>query len=286
MASDAFLRLLTLLEASAPRTRASLLPPATEDALDALARDFHCALPPGFAALYRTSAGQSSGEAAGIFRGHFFMPLRGVDGVETAWDRMLEAHRAGAPWASDDRYAFATDFAGNYLCLDDSGAVLAIDEGEVTALAGSLEAFLVDLVDAMEAGDLTVQDPPAALARRVETFEVVFDAARVRTPGEPVHNSAFVELGIEARVEALGAPLDPSQAPPHGFAVRMIPRDDRVTLGGLDEMSLTDDRGRPLRAACGRGSGGGQPGFFVYVESRSGPLPAGSRLRIRLHRAR
>ncbi|RYE94696.1 MAG: SMI1/KNR4 family protein [Myxococcales bacterium] len=297
MASPAFLRLRAYLEVHAPRTRASLLPPASPDALAALGQDFHCALPPGFADLYLTSAGQSAADAAALFRGHFFLPLRGIDGVETAWDQMLEAHEAGAPWASNDRYPFAKDFAGNFLCVDDAGAVLAIDEGEVTTLAGSIEAFLTDLADALEAGELSLEDPPppppapaapsppvAARARPVETFEVLFDAARDRTPGEPVHNSAFVELGIEARVQALAEVVGPTDGPLHGFAVRMVPRDDRVTLGGLEDMALTDDRGRPLKAAYGQGTGGGLPGFFVHVSSPTGPLPPGSRLRIRLHR--
>lgn len=115
MASPALLRLLTFLEQHAPRTRASVLPPAPEDALAALARDFHCALPPGFADLYRTAGGQTTEDVRGIFGGYYFLPLQGVDGVAVAWDQMLEAHQAGAPWASNDRYAFAKDFGGNYL---------------------------------------------------------------------------------------------------------------------------------------------------------------------------
>lgn len=285
-------RILAWLATNAPRTRAALEDPVPPQELAAFAREFHCDAPAGFAALYGTCGGQTQAAPAGIFRGQMFMPLRGVDGVETAWEQMMDAAQAGAPWATKDRYPFAKDFSGNFLCvdMDKAGRVIAIEEGETRELAADMESFLEKIARELNEGILRIEDGTAVsettIEAKAETFTVVFDAARERTPGSPVTHAVFAELGIDAVVESIADYASPFDKRPftHGFYVRMRSSDPRVGLGDVTHAKLVDDRGRPVRAEHGQGSGGGKPGFFVYVRSSTGPLPAGSRLTIELVR--
>ncbi len=284
--SEAFARIVRWLEAHAPRTRASLLsrPPRVE--LDALATELQCELPDGIALLYASCGGQGPGAPAGILRGYTMMPLHGVDGLETAWPQMLDAHEAGADWATEDRYPFAKDFGGSYLCVDmgsedgEPGRIIAIEDGETTVLAEDMETFLEQIASELESGELSVDDR----IEELESFEVVFDAARPRAPGDAVTHSVFAQLGIDAKVESIEAHATPfdKEVPQHGFYVRMIARNADVKVASV---RMEDDRRRRFGTA-GHGSGGGKPGFYVFVTSMKEPIPPGSRLYVTLQRSR
>lgn len=275
--STSFARIDRWLAAHAPRTRAALLPAPDHAALEALAARFLCELPEAIVRLYGLAGGQSSQAPSALFRGYFWMPLDGVDGLAAAWDRMLDAVEAGAPWASKDRYPFAKDFGGSCLCIDTSagggapGRVVCIEDGECSVIADDVESFLAQLAADLEAGRLTIDD---AVEER-ERFEIVFDAARAREPGDAVTHSVLSDLAVDAHVEPAS---DPSG---HGFQVRMVPRRGDVVVG---EVRLEDDRRRRF-GRCGHGSGGGQPGFFVFLSSKR-PIPPRSRLYVVLERVR
>jgi cell wall assembly regulator SMI1 len=284
--SAAFARIVRWLEAHAPRTKASLLPPPSRAELDALAAELQCELPEGIGNLYASCGGQGPEAPAGLFRGYRMMPLHGVDGLETAWPQMLDAHEAGAEWATKDRYPFAKDFGGSYLCVDmdgddgTPGRIIRIEDGETTVLAEDMDSFLEQLASELESGALAVDDT----VEELEPFEVVFDAARPRTPGDAVTHSIFTELGIDATVESLESHASPfdKELPRHGFYVRMIARNDDVKVATV---RLEDDRRRRFGTA-GHGSGGGKPGFVVFVRSAKEPIPPGSRLYVTLQRSR
>jgi hypothetical protein len=131
------------------------------------------------------------------------LPLRGVDGLEAAWPAMLDAFEAGAEWASKERYAFAKDFGGSYLCVDmgteirASGCIIRIEDDEITVVAKDMESFLETIANELETGEVTIADT----VEHLESFEVVFDAARRRTPGDVVTHSVLTQLHVEATVE-------------------------------------------------------------------------------------
>ncbi|HSO31739.1 MAG TPA: SMI1/KNR4 family protein [Labilithrix sp.] len=284
--SAAFARIVRWLEAHAPRTRAALLPRPASVELDALASELQCELPEGIALLYASCGGQGPESPAGLLRGYRMMPLHGVDGLEAAWPEMLDAHDAGAGWATKDRYPFAKDFAGSYLCVDmgseggAAGRIIGIEDGETTELAKDMETFLEQIAGELEGGEVAIDDT----IEELESFEVVFDAARPRAPGDAVTHSVFTQLGIDAKVEAIEAHASPfdTNVPRHGFYVRMIARDADVKVASV---RLEDDRRRRF-GTPGHGSGGGKPGFYVFATSAKGPIPPGSRLHVTLQRSR
>jgi hypothetical protein len=57
-----------------------------------------------------------------------------------------------------------------------------------------------------------------------------------------------------------------------------------VVLGELQTLRLVDARGRPILGAAGHGSGGGKPGFYVFVRSKRTPFPEGTKLHVQLRR--
>lgn len=282
----AFDRLIAWLTKHAPRTRGSLKPAALEAHLEDLASEFRCVIPEGFLELYRCSAGQrlqSAGPAgeqsgfAGVFNGYYFMPLDGVDGVASAWDQMIEMAERGGAGASKELYAFAKDFAGNYLCVEgQSGAIVEIEDGEQRRLAASMQAFLRSVTADLQQGRATIQDQ----AQTEEQFEVVFDASRARTAGDAVTHSVFEALGVRATVVPLSEARQPSNGY-FGMAVRIVPPTNNITVASVEK--LVDLSGRAVPAEIGHSSGGGRQGYVVYVASRS-PLPANSRLHVRLQR--
>jgi len=284
--SEAFARIVRWLEAHAPRTRASLLPRPPPVELGALASELQCELPEGIARLYASCGGQGPESPAGLFRGYRMMPLHGVDGLETAWPQMLDALEAGAEWATKDRYAFAKDFGGSYLCVDmgseggGPGRIIGIEDGETTVLAKDMETFLEQIASELESGKLAIDDT----IEELQSFEVVFDAARPRAPGDAVTHSVFTQLGIDAKVESIEAHASPfdENVPRHGFYVRMIARDANVKVAAV---RLEDDRRRRF-GTSGHGSGGGKPGVYVFAASAKDPIPPGSRLYVTLQQSR
>lgn len=251
------------LASHAPRTHATLLPGATDEELAELAEAMGRPVPDDFAALYRACGGQGEGETPGIFDGYYFMPLGGVDGVRSELD-------------ADGPLRFANDFGGSFLAIDADGAVIEDLEGEVSARAESLGAYLRDLAERMERGDVALDESVEEL---VETAEVIFDAARERTPGDVVKHSVFERLGIVATVETLDEVASRFDKEPcrFGFVVRLVPPHEGIRVTAV---ALKDDRGRPLGGNAGHGAGAGKPGQIVFARSWSRPLPPGSRLHV------
>lgn len=277
---DSLARIARWLEVHAPRVLELLLPAETDASLDAFASEFECAFPPDLAALYRVHGGQDPAAKVGLFRGYYFMPLRGVDGLETEWDRMVQKADAGARGASKELYPFAKDFGGNFLCLDreNAGRIVELEEGEIHVLAPSMDAFLSSLATDLEKGRSRIEYEEEEV---LETAEVVFDAARARKPGDKVVHSVFERLGIDARVESLESVFLFEEREKCGFAVRLhwIGDDLRV-----DTDKLVDASGR-RPGSCGRGSGGGVPGMYIFARAQR-PLPDGSRLHVKVERVR
>ena len=251
------------LASHAPRTHASLLPGATDEELADLARAMDRPVPDDFAALYRACGGQREADTPGIFDGYYFMPLDGVDGVKNEL-------------GSGDHLRFANDFGGSFLALDAGGAVIEDLEGDITVRAGSLGAYLRDLAERMQRGEVTVDERVSEL---VETVEVIFDAARERTPGDVVKHSVFERLGIAATVETLDWVASRFDKEPcrFGFVVRLVPPHEGIRVTAVE---LKDDRGRRLGGNVGHGAGGGKPGQIVFARSWNRPLPPGSRLHV------
>ena len=253
------------LASHAPRTHATLVPGATNEDLAELARAIGRPVPDDFAALYRACGGQREADTPGIFDGYYFMPLDGVDGVRSELD-------------SGGHFRFAKDFGGSFLALDADGAVIEDLEGDVSVRAESLAAYLRDLAERMQRGEVTLDE---RIEEVVETVEVIFDAARERTPGDVVKHSVFERLGIAATVETLDEVASRFDKEPcrFGFVVRLVPLHEGIRVTAVE---LKDDRGRRLGANAGHGMGGGKPGQIVFARSWNRPLPPGSRLHVSL----
>ncbi len=277
---DSFTRIARWLDTNAPRVRELLLPPVDEATLATFASEFMCAFPPGLAALYRVHGGQHKDARVGLFRGYFFMPIRGVDGLETEWDRMIQKAEARAGDASKELYPFAKDFGGNHLCFDaeHGGRVVELEDNRRKVLAPSMEVFLESVATDLEKGRQTIElDDEEVL----ETAEVIFDAARPRAPGDVVKHSVFERLMIDARVEALHVSEHFPDPDKHGFAVRLMWTGNEIRV---EAKSLVDAAGRRA-GSSGHGSGGGSLGMYVFAKSRN-PLSEGSRLHVQVDRVR
>jgi cell wall assembly regulator SMI1 len=267
----------------APCTHASFLPPVPRETLHTELGPLGRPIPAEIVTLYGLAGGQSpSVERAGaIFDGYWFMPLAGVDGLKQAWEQWLEAHEAGAEWATPNRFPFAKDFSGAYLCIeiaeDEDGEslspIVAAGDCELEVIADSLDELLESVAANLEDGEETLDTPI------VERHIVQFDACRARQVGDAAHHSVLGALGIRATIEDLDQLFGPFDQRPEtlfGLAVRLVSND--LSSGDV-EVELTDDRERPLRAVFGKGSGGAKPGVLVYAWSKR-PLPAGARLRV------
>lgn len=277
----AFARLVTWLERYAPRTRASLRPPATDEQLAQLARDLGDELPEDFLALYRQAAGQDDSAPVGLFEGSHFMPFEGVDGLKGEWGSWLGPVEGGAEDGPRTRFPFAKDFSGNFFLVDTAppGGIFELEDGVLTRRAPNMAAFLDALAADLEEGRTEIDER----IEKLTEHEIVFDAARPRTPGERVTHSVFERLGAEAAVR----PLDYfhiGEAPPFGFVVEVAP--GQVDLEPAGPPTLLGPNRAPLRGVeIGWGRRGGQREFVVYVRAKH-PLPEGSRLHLRLHERR
>jgi cell wall assembly regulator SMI1 len=284
---DAFSRLTRWLETNAPRTRASLLPPTPAADLDWLAREFQCELPAGLAQLHAVCGGQSEDAPAGVLLGYYVLPVRApkADSVEREWDRMFDAARAGASWATEHCYPFAIDHGGASLYIDLSrgGRIMEVDHDTSRVVAEDMASLLDASTDALESGAHRI-DERVEIAS--ESFDIVFDAGRERTACDPVAHPVLEQLGVTATIESLEEHASPFDDPPyrHGFFVRFVPREANVVLGELQTLRLVDARGRPILGAAGHGSGGGKPGFYVFVRSKRAPFPEGTKLHVQLRR--
>ena len=283
--------LATWLKANAPRTHATLLPPVSAKKLIS---QLGPNLPREMIELYGYVGGQSSQapkNTAGIFRGYWMMPLDGVDGLKAAFEKWRISAEHGAEWATPNRFPFAKDFGGSYLCFevppidpDDDpddipdAKIVQIEDGESEELYDHLSFFL-------HCTRINLEEQTVVIDERLEERDVrvvLFDATRARKVGDLAKHSVFEELGITAVVGDIAEVVrDKESKVRHGLLVRLT-ANERIEI---DDVQLVDANDRPLRASVGHGSGGGKPGRIVWVMSPH-PLPAASRLQVTLARIR
>jgi cell wall assembly regulator SMI1 len=301
--SASWKRIVKWLAAHAPLTHASLLPPIPRDALRAALADAGRPVPELLLDLYALAGGQAAASvregALGVFGGYWFMPVSGVDGLQQAWRDWQIAHDGGADWATPERFPFAKDFSGSYLCIevpqrrprpapvgdDDADAddaddgdakVVAVGDDEPEVVEDDLSSFLYFTASRMEDGMVAPEAPVVVKVPHV----VEFDACRVRKIGDAARHSVFDALGINATIEGLDQLFDIQDRKPEkvfGLAVRLVSRDR--SFADVQEVVLTDERGRRLRAQAGKGTGGGEPGVLVFAWTTQA-LAAGTRLRV------
>lgn len=284
-------QLATWLKANAPRTHATLLPPIpAKELVSQLGPN----LPREMIELYGYVGGQSSDapkNTAGIFRGYWMMPLAGVDGLKAAFENWETLAENGVEWATPNRFPFAKDFGGSYLCFevppldpDDDpddvpdAKIVQIEDGESEELYDDLSSFLY-------CTRINLEEKTVVIDERLEERDVrvvLFDATRARKVGDFAKHSVFEEFGITAVVCDIAdvASGDEPKAR-HGLMVRLT-ANERIDI---DDVQLVDANDRPLRANVGRRRGGGMPGQAVWAVGQH-PLPAASRLKVTLARVR
>jgi hypothetical protein len=196
----------------------------------------------------------------------------------------------GVEWATKNRFPFAKDFGGSYLCFEVPPAdeddpdeipdakVVKIEDGECEDSWESLRSLLACTLTDLKEGTVVIDE---RLEERDERT-VLFDATRVRNVGDTAKHSVFEELGITAVVGELAEAISgKTSSPMYGLLVRLTAAEQIE----IKDVSLVDANDRPLKARVGRGSGGGKPGQIVWVIDQR-PLPASSRLKVQLARVR
>ncbi|MHB8873790.1 MAG: SMI1/KNR4 family protein [Myxococcaceae bacterium] len=183
----------SVVSRKAPKLFRSLGAPSQDSDLKAIAT-LVGALPPELVALYARHDGQTAEHPQPLFFDSYFIPLRGVDGIE----RELEKHGRG--WLP-----FGKDFGGSFhaLVLDPKrgavGSVIFYDEDEGShTVAPSLNAFFERLAKDVEGGARTLDD------RLEHTATATLDALGTLAMGEEVRHPALTQAAIRlTRVEPL-----------------------------------------------------------------------------------
>lgn len=195
--APALARLDTWYAAHLSLDRYAFNPPATDDALDALAKVLGVELPPSYRQLYRWHDGEND-DRSGHFYGLPLLPLKEVENQWWAWRKVLAYFKGGryaAPgggWpagAVDPAYInprwipLTHDGSGNHIGIDldpwPKGRVGQVilygrDEDVKVVLADSLGGFLGWIADLLESGnyrlttaageqrlrDFALRDPP------------------------------------------------------------------------------------------------------------------------------
>lgn len=150
------------LAAHRPAYYARLRPGAGDADLDAFER--RCALPPlpaSFRALYRWRDGQDVACSEGFEANRMFSRLATVAAHKEMLDEMIGTDFDDPRWWRRAWVPFLDNGAGDHVCLDltaeDGGAPGQVrhfwhDSEDRRATHASLDAWLADLADAMEAG--------------------------------------------------------------------------------------------------------------------------------------
>jgi len=156
-------RLDRWLAANRPDYYALLQPGATDAELDAFEDEFSLKLPAAFRALYRWRNGQDKRSFAPLQWNRSFCTLAEVARTKDLLDDMIESDFDDPRYWRQGWVPFLHNGAGSYLCLD----VAAEDGGQPGQLIefwkqdedrpveySSVEAWLAELVESMEAGKL------------------------------------------------------------------------------------------------------------------------------------
>jgi cell wall assembly regulator SMI1 len=158
-------RLERWLAANRPDYLAGLQPGVTDAQLDAFEARFALKLPAAFRALYRWRNGQADGNYKSLQMNRMFSPLEDVADTKELMDGMIGSDFDRPEWWRRGWVPFLSNGGGSHLCVD----VAAEDGGQVGQLVAfwnrdedrpieypSVEAWLADLVESMESGELEV----------------------------------------------------------------------------------------------------------------------------------
>jgi cell wall assembly regulator SMI1 len=156
-------RLDSWLATNRPDYYALLRPGVTDAELDAFEAQFAIKLPTAFRELYRWRDGQVPDSFFPIQFNREFMMLEYIASAKNMLDGMIETDFDAPEYWRRGWVPFLHNGGGSYLCLD----LTAEDGGQPGQLIGfwkrdrdrpvefpSVEAWLADLVDSMEAGEL------------------------------------------------------------------------------------------------------------------------------------
>jgi len=156
-------RLDRWLAANRPDYYARLQPGVTDAQLDAFDARFALKLPAAFRALYRWRNGQADGNYKSFQMNRMFSPLESVADTKELFDGMIGHDFDRPEWWRRGWVPFLSNGGGSHLCVD----VAAEDGGQGGQLVAfwkadedrdieypSVEAWLADLVESMESGEL------------------------------------------------------------------------------------------------------------------------------------
>jgi cell wall assembly regulator SMI1 len=152
------------LATNRPDYFARLQPGITDARLDDFERQFTLKLPAAFRELYRWRNGQADGNYKSLQMNRIFSPLESVADTKELLDGMIGSDFDRPEWRRG-WVPLLSNGGGSYLCVD----VAAEDGGQVGQLVAfwkadedrdieypSVEAWLADLVESMESGELEV----------------------------------------------------------------------------------------------------------------------------------
>ena len=151
------------LVAHRPGYFARLQPGVTNVQLNAFEVQFSLKLPDAFRQLYLWRNGQADGNSESLQMGRMFSPLESVSDTKELLDGMIGSDFDRPEWWRGDWVPFLSNGGGSHLCVD----VAPEDGGRVGQLVAfwkadedrdieypSVEAWLADLVESMESGEL------------------------------------------------------------------------------------------------------------------------------------
>jgi cell wall assembly regulator SMI1 len=158
-------RLERWLAANRPDYLARLRPGVTAAQLDAFEARFGLKLPAAFRALYRWRDGQADGNFRSLQINRMFSPLESVTDTKELFDGMIGSDFDRPGWWRRGWVPFLSNGGGSHLCVDvdaedggQPGQLVAFwkADGDRPVEYPSVEAWLADLVESMEAGGLEV----------------------------------------------------------------------------------------------------------------------------------
>ena len=146
-----------------PEYFARLQPGVSNARLNAFEAQFSLKLSAAFRELYRWRNGQADGYSESLQKGRMFSSLESVSDTKELLDGMIGSDFDHPEWWRRGWVPFLSNGGGSHLCVD----VAAQDGGRVGQLVAfwkvdedrdieypSVEAWLADLVESMESGEL------------------------------------------------------------------------------------------------------------------------------------